>query len=55
MKDAISTPGAGAMGIVKALMGNVPGVTKGSGKKKKTSRRKNGRRKKMDTKGRKKY
>jgi hypothetical protein len=48
MKDSISTPGMGAMGIVRALMGNIPGVTKGSGKKrkKKPSGRKNGRRKK---------
>ena len=50
MPDSISTPGMGAMGangIVRALTGNIPGVTKGSGKKKKKpTRRKNGRRKK---------
>jgi len=47
MPDAISTPGMGAMGIVRALMGNVPGM-KGSGKKKKkkTSKRKKASRRK---------
>ena len=49
MKDSISTPGMGAMGVVRALMGNGP-ARMGSGnkkKKKKSSGRKtNGRRKK---------
>ena len=45
MKDAISTPGMGAMGIVRALQGNKPAQKKKS-KKKKTSRSKNGKSKK---------
>ena len=44
MPDAISTPGMGAMGIVKALSGNRPAKKKKT--KKKTSRSKSGRRKK---------
>ena len=47
MKDSISTPGMGAMGVVRALMGNGPArMGSGNKKKKKSSGRKNGRRKK---------
>ena len=47
MKDSISTPGMGAMGVVRALMGNGPSrMGSGNKKKKKSSGRKNGRRKK---------
>ena len=44
MPDAISTPGMGAMGIVRALTGNYPGKTGGG--KKKTSKSKSVRHKK---------
>jgi len=51
MSDNISTPGMGAMGIVRALTGAGPMSTMGSGKnkkkKKKSTRRKDGRRKKI--------
>ena len=50
MPDSISTPGMGAMGIVRALTGTAPALRRGSGKKKsaakkkkKASRRRNGR------------
>ena len=40
MPDAISTPGMGAMGIVRALTGNYPGKSGGGKKKKSTSKKK---------------
>jgi hypothetical protein len=40
MPDAISTPGMGALGIVKALQGNKPAQKKSKKKKKKASRSK---------------
>ena len=47
MKDSISTPGMGAMGVVRALTGNSPGkMNSGKKKKKKPSGRKSGRCKK---------
>ena len=47
IKNAISTPGMGAMGVVRALMGNGPArMGSGNKKKRKPPRRKNGRRKK---------
>jgi len=46
MPDAISTPGMGAMGIVKALQGKRPAQKKTGSKKKKTSKKKNSKSKK---------
>jgi len=46
MTDSISTPGMGAMGVVRALTGNHPGKMNSGKKKKKITRRKGDRRKK---------
>ena len=45
MTDSISTPGMGAMGVVRALTGNHPGKMNSGKKKKKTTKKKVNRRK----------